>query len=384
MFVFFSNRLNNHQVHVADELYGQIGHKFCYVELCRPTVAGNKGSVEDFSKRPYLLPAWKSKENLELAYKYCVEADVCCFSTVYSLRFIEMRLKSNKLSFDVGERWLKKGVANMFSPNLLRFYFYYILNGWGHKKLFKLCCSGFAAEDHAKLHMFKNKCFKWGYFTSVDKDIVIKKHDSNYLRLMWCARFLELKHPELPLKMALQLKNEGYSFILDFYGDEVPGNKSEKQFCRKWIEDYISDNKLGDFVKLHGNKPNHEILEEMRKHDVFLFTSNSLEGWGAVVNEAMANGCAVVSSDKIGSTPYLVYNNITGFRFRDGDCDSLVSRVRWCLNNPEDVYRLRQNAYKQMLALWNPHNAAVSLLKLADCLLREKEVDIDMGPCSKA
>ena len=52
--------------------------------------------------------------------------------------------------------------------------------------------------------------------------------------------------------------------------------------------------------------PNAKILQEMRKHEIFLFTSDRNEGWGAVSNESMSNGCMLVGSDGIGSIPFLV------------------------------------------------------------------------------
>ena len=36
---------------------------------------------------------------------------------------------------------------------------------------------------------------------------------------MWCARFIDWKHPELVVKLAKKLKADGYNFRLDMYGD---------------------------------------------------------------------------------------------------------------------------------------------------------------------
>jgi glycosyltransferase involved in cell wall biosynthesis len=45
---------------------------------------------------------------------------------------------------------------------------------------------------------------------------------------------------------------------------------------------------------------------------VFIFTSDRNEGWGAVLNEAMGSGCAVVAADLIGSVPYLIEHKKMG------------------------------------------------------------------------
>lgn len=44
----------------------------------------------------------------------------------------------------------------------------------------------------------------------------------------------------------------------------------------------------------------------MRESHIFIFTSDRGEGWGVVLSEAMANGCTVVASNKIGAAPFLV------------------------------------------------------------------------------
>ena len=44
--------------------------------------------------------------------------------------------------------------------------------------------------------------------------------------------------------------------------------------------------------------------------------SGRKEGWGAVVNEAMSSGCAVVADAEAGSVPYLIENSKDGFIYR--------------------------------------------------------------------
>lgn len=373
--VFYSIVLNHHQAPVADEFYKLLGVEYCFVELIK--FGDNKGSSDDYSNRPYLLRAWESSENYAKAMSLAKNAECCVFSGVQSLPYMKERMRIGLLSFDMGERWLKQGLKNVFSPAISKMALAYYLNGWKHKSLYKLCMSAFAADDHARLYMYKGKCFKWGYFTKVESfDIDEKlKEQPEKIKIMWCARFLKLKHPELPVLMASRLKEEGYSFVLDFYGDGV-----ELEPTKELAESL----ELSDCVKFHGAVPNDQALEAMRKHDIFLFTSNQLEGWGAVVNEAMSKGCAVVGSDAIGSVPYLIDDGVTGWRYQDANVDSLCDRVRWLLNHPNELGHIQRNAYTIMQNVWSPENAAKSLLALIDNLKRGKDTPIKEGPCSKA
>lgn len=373
--VFYSVVLNHHQAPVADEFYKLLGDDYRFVELI--DLGDMKGATEDFSKRPYLLRAWESEENHAKAMELAKTAECCVFGPG-ALEYEIARLNLGLLSFDMGERWLKQGVRNLLSPRLIKWHMNYHLRGWKHKPLYKLCMSAFAAEDHRKLGAFKGKCFKWGYFTQVA--LRNENEDENLcetetVRLMWCARFLKLKHPELPVLMAARLKKESYSFVLDYYG------AGEKLEPTKQLAENLE---LNDFVKFHGTVPNQQVLEAMRQHDIFLFTSNRLEGWGAVVNEAMSNACAVVGSDAIGSVPYLVEDGVTGYRFKSGNVESLYKKVKLLLDHPEKRVQMQKNAYSIMQRLWSPANAAQSLLHLIENMNNGKKTTIKEGPCSIA
>lgn len=377
--VYISNYINHHQVPVSDELYHLTNGNYNFVELSPMPEGLTRCGYPDFSSRPYLIQAWKSQTALEDAWKLCLEADVVLFGGHEALKFQVARARMDKLSFDVSERWLKKGLLNLCSPRLLSnlWYSYTLFN---KKNIYKLCASAFAAKDQYFLNTYRNKCFKWGYFTKVDK-LSLKERDrensghGNELRFMWCARFLKWKHPELPVKLARRLKMRGYKFSIDMFGS---GEELEK--IRMMAREY----EVHDVVNFCGNRPNDEILEEMRLHDIFLFTSDRNEGWGAVANEAMSNGCVLVGSDAIGSIPFLLEDGENGCVFKSCDLDSLQQKVEFLLNCPEERKRLSINAYNTITNIWSPQNAARNLLTLIDDLFAGREISIVEGPCSKA
>ena len=386
--VFYSVVLNHHQAPVADALWELCGGDYTFVELSG--LADTKGAASDYSRRPYLLRAWKSHEAYGRAMELARTADVCVFSGVDALPFERERMKLGLLSFDMGERWLKRGWKSLLSPNLLRWCIAYALGGWDRKPLYKLGCSAFCAEDQYRLHTFRDRCYKWGYFTSVEKSEVEASLDvsaSDMTTLMWCSRYLKLKHPELPVLLAHRLKRKGYRFRLDMYGsgEEEPGTKR-----------LARDLGLVDVVRFHGAVSNGQVLKAMAQSDIFLFTSDRNEGWGAVANESMSNGCALVASDAIGSAPYLIEDGETGLMFkgprtsssiRNPDIvslDELCEKIEYLLDNPETMRQIRGNARKLMLDVWSPSNAARSLFQLANDLLSGRDTSLTGGPCSKA
>lgn len=376
--VFFSLVLNHHQACLADVFYDLLGKDYFFVETGRCT--DQKGSTDDYSTRPYILKSWASKLLYSKAMELALTADACVFDGVEALPFEKERVRRGLLSFDTSERYLKRGLLNLASPVILKMILTYHFAGWYKKPIYKLCMSAYAANDHYHLFSYKDKCYKWGYFTYVDEKFKLDVPGSGTAKplkaeLMWCARFLKWKHPELPVLLASRLRREGYDFVIDMYGDGIEWGKTKQLACQLGVT---------DVVNFRGNVPNSQILEAMRSHDIFLFTSDKNEGWGAVLNESMSNGCAVVGSNAIGSVPYLINDGTNGLVFQSGDIDSLYEKVTLFINNTVLRDKCRIEAVNTMQKLWSPQNAAKSFLSLIDNLSSGCDTAITEGPCSKA
>lgn len=378
---FFGPVLNHHQAPVADELYKILGDDFKFIELSN--CHDSKGCSEDFSIRPYLIR--RNDSTLAILHSIAKNADVCVFAGYEALPYQIERLKLGKLAFDMGERWLKRGLINLLSPRIAAMVASYHLRGWHKKPVYKLCCSAFAANDCNILGAYKGRCFKWGYFTKPHcVDVSTENADNIPVSIMWCARFLKLKHPEIVLEMARKLKKKGYKFHLDMYGDEDSSMPQNMIFPKSNLVRMIDDFSLGDYVTLKGNQPNDKIIQAMRSSDIFLFTSDRNEGWGAVANESMSCECTLVASDAIGSVPYLIEDGKTGLIFKDGNVDCLTDKVEWLLNNKDKMKEIGKSAAKSLRELWSPENAAISLLKLIYEIETGRRTSILTGPCSQA
>ena len=376
---FFNNSLNHHQVNVADELYKLLGDNYIYITTVASDKIGLKGGA-NYNTRPYCLCAGDASSSKEKALEYVRTADVCIFGAS-SLEYAIERAKydKNALSFELSERWLKKGWLNILSPHLLRWWFAY-QKYFRRANFYKLNSSAYGAADHYRMFSYRKRCYKWGYFTKVEENFEVEVPElgastSEITPLMWCARFLKWKHPELPVQLAYRLKQKGYRFLVDMYGEGVE-LVNTKRLARELHVD--------DVVSFKGNLPNQDILEAMREHKIFLFTSDRHEGWGAVANEAMSNGCILVGSDAIGSVPYLIRNGVNGLMFESCNIDSLEQQVASLLDNPEICFKMRKEAVLTMKNVWSPVCAANNLLALIDDLLNGRDCSIKEGPCSKA
>lgn len=375
--VFFTNFINHHQVHVADEFYKVLGdgYKFIATEPIPETFIQNGYPIYE---RDYLVKAYEDKTMLDYAYKLAEDADVAIIGSA-SKSFVRKRLEANKLTFHYSERWFKSGYKSLLSPRFWKFVYKNHLK-YRNSRSYMLCASAYTAKDVNLVGAYKDKCFKWGYFTKVEmldtNQLVEKlKLNDNYIHIMWCARFLKWKHPELPVKLAARLKSKGYKFVIDMFGSGEELDATKNLVKKMNVEDVVS---------FYGNKPNDEIIAEMRRHDIFLFTSDRNEGWGAVLNEAMSNGCTVVGSDEIGSVPFLIEDGVNGCIFKSRNLDSLEKKVVFLIENPNIRLNMAKNAYHTMVSIWSPVNAARQFIRLVDSLIAGDENNIsNIGPGSK-
>lgn len=85
--------------------------------------------------------------------------------------------------------------------------------------------------------------------------------------------------------------------------------------------------------------------EIMRRSDIFVATSD-WEPWGLVVNEAMAAGLAIITSDETGCAVDLVHDDVNGYRIRHGDAKALADRIQHFARNPEKLKSCAQESLR--------------------------------------
>lgn len=375
---FFTNTLNHHQVGLADELYRQTNGEYTLVETTPLNQTRRKMGFIEY-ERPYKLKAYESDENKQKALEIAINADVAIMGAD-SFDYLEARIKrTNKLTFSFSERWLKRGLIGLSSPRLLKLMCLYHFHGGHNKPWYILSASAYLKDDFRIMHAFKDKCFKSGYFTLTPENdienIINSKREGNKIKILWVARYLIWKHPEQMVDLASQLQEKNVEFEINMVGSGALFENITQQ---------IKERNLSNCVHQLGNRSNDEVLELMRTHHIFCFTSDRNEGWGAVLNETMAQGCCPVSSIETGSTPYLIKDGINGFTFDLSNKNDLYEKVMYLVAHPEKREKMSIEAYRTIHNLWNPFNAAKSLLTLIDDLQNKNEISIIEGPCSKA
>ena len=376
---FFSNFLNHHQLPFCLAMDRISGGKFTFVATTPVPAERLKMGYHDMNKQyPFVLTTYDSAENEQLAQVLAEKSDVAIIGDA-SDKYAVRRLKLNKLTFRYSERFYKHGLPCSRIPRAL-------VGAWLHhgrfmrKPLYMLCASAYTAADCAVFRNYLGRTYKWGYFPEVKQQdvcaLIERKRKNDKPILLWVARLIELKHPESAIHVAERLKKDGFDFEL-----RIIGNGEMEQQLRTWI----IEKKLENCVHMLGAMSPEAVRDHMEAADIFLFTSDFNEGWGAVLNESMNSACAVVASHAIGSVPFLLEDGKNGFIYKNGDENSLYERVIRLIEQPELREEMGRNAYQTLVEQWNADVAAERLIALAQELLDGKATDLfQSGPCSRA
>ena len=378
MIVFVSNFLNHHQFPICDALIKLTGGDFVFIAT-EPIHAErlNMGYADMNHKYDFVLCSYDSDENRQKALKLCFDCDVLIHGSAPD-EYFKARVKAKRITFKYGERFFKTPfVMKNILPRTLSMLKHVI--PYQNKNYYLLCASAYMSKDSAIYGCFRERCFKWGYFPAVKKydnidELIGSKHPAS---ILWVARLIEFKHPEMPIAVAKRLKADGYDFKINMIG-----NGELEAATRELIE----REGVADCVEMLGAMKPHEVREHMEKSEIFLFTSDRNEGWGAVMNESMNSACAVVANSAIGSVPFLISDGENGYMYKDGDVDDLYNKVKKLLDNADERKQIGKNAYKTMIEEWNAENAAEKFIALCEKMLsgEYKPFPYDSGVCSKA
>ncbi len=370
---FFSNFLNHHQLPLCLALRGALGRGFRFVATT-PFIAEavSKGYRDMNLDYDFCLPAYLDEQSANAALRLGAESDVVLSGGVED-RWIAPRLAKNKLSFRVSERPLKPLYARLDGRTAAAMW--WRNTRYQRRNLYLLACGAHTLGDFQRVGAYRSKAYRWGYFPPVPQLFARARGEGEPLSLAWAGRMISWKHPEMPLRLASALRDSGMPFRLTYVGEGELLEETRAAACSMG---------LGEAVCFAGAMSPAAVREEMLASDIFLFTSDENEGWGAVLNEAMASGCAVVASAPAGATGYLVRHGENGLVY-NGSVGGLVEAgMQLAAQPPLRREELGVAAYDTMRRLWNGDVAARRLLELCEGLLAGLPPLYAEGPCSPA
>jgi len=96
-------------------------------------------------------------------------------------------------------------------------------------------------------------------------------------------------------------------------------------------------------AKLVTGASRERVRDELQKASIFVFPSCYQETWGLCLTEAMACGCACISSDVAGPRAQ-IKDGVTGLLVPPRDSDRLAEAIRWLLDHPKEREEMGQRA----------------------------------------
>lgn len=375
-FTFVSNYINHHQIPLCEALYAQLGEDFTFVQ----TMPMEKERVEmgwsvNVEEIPYVECLYEKEYE---CLKKIMESDVVLFGWTGREDIVEPRLLSGKTTLRVSERLYREGQWKMISPRGLAAKYKEHIR-YRRKNVCMLCAGAYTASDFHLIRAYPGKLFKWGYFTRLraytEEEFAALKPQDGVLHIVWAGRFIPLKHPEYVVRLAKALREKGYAYKIHMLGD----GELEPLIGRD-----VESSGLTESFVFYGYTQPEKVRDVMEKCHIHLFTSNYLEGWGAVVNEGMNSGCVEVVNAQVGAAPYLIRHGVNGLVYPQDNYDKMEELVLDLFANWEKRKQMGRAAYETIRDMWNAEHAAGALLRFVDGLQRgviEPELE---GPLSIA
>ena len=374
--LYVNPNINHHKLPFFNELQILLGNN----NVCYATPQKNEqwrtemGFVTKLKEQDKIF--YINNENFQEFENLFFEYDVvlCAIRDYWDL--IERRLKANKLTFYFSERWFKEpiGKLRLLHPKILKLVIKFRkINRYS--KFYYLAQGDTAAEDFFSCGIGLGKTFRFGYFppisvkSSVDTCILPKSK----IKILWCGRMIPTKRVDLLANAFVRLSQKYNQIYLCLVGKGPCRNKVERILVNGCDSSQYS---MIDYV------PNNEVRSLMRESDIYVLPSSGWEGWGAVINEAMSESCAIIAGDKVGAAKSMFTDSV-GITFNSENVKSLYNALEYLINNPEVIETQKKAGVQLVNNIWSPRVAAERFLSIVDQIKNQDPVNIfDSGPLS--
>lgn len=371
-----SNYINHHQIPLSNELYGTDDVEYTFIQ----TEPMEEERIKmGWGLDPHSLPYVKLLYEEEQVCRQLInESDILLIGWMEREDLLVERLSSDKLSIRMSERLYREGQYKAISPRgLLRKYREH--TRYRKNNVYLLCFGAYVASDFHIVRAYPDKMFRFGYFPETKvyegNELFLKKPSLDTVHIVWAGRFLPLKHTEFVTRLAKDLKERH----MDFHIHLIGGGEMEEE-----IKEQRNKWNLTEEITMYGFLKPVKVREIMEKCHIHIFTSNFLEGWGAVVNEGMNSGCAEVVNSEVGAAPFLIKHGINGLVYKNGLYDDFLNCVLKLIENKELITVYGKAAYESIISEWNAKNGAKQIINFYENWKEGKMELPKTGPFSVA
>jgi len=368
-----TNFLSHHQLPTARafaHILGPDSFRFAVME----SIAPDRKAMgwDGHSDESWILNAGESQENFSLFEHWFREADVVLCGN-RTLDLFESRISTKKLTFYMSERWWKPpvGLARLLYPPFaqmaFRFrrlskspYFHYLPMG------------GYADADMRKIARFGDRAWEWGYYTSPKFTEPITPTVARGKTALWAGRMLGWKRVDTLIRAFGAALEQHPEATLTLVGDG-PERARLLKLAAKLLP--------AESYRFLSSMPATAIPGLMASHRLYILPSNAYEGWGAVINEAMAAECVVIASLGAGATASMIGDERNGLVFLPGDWKGLAAHIVRAFFDDELCSSLALRAKSDIETVWSPEEAAARFIAVSGAILQQRRPPVfELGP----
>lgn len=392
-----SNYINHHQIPFCEAMHNQPDVEFGFIQTeSMEQKRIDMGWVVDPVKYPYVILSYKDANKAKVTIN---ESDLLLVGWLEDESLIADRLRTGKPVMRISERLYREGQWKFLSPKgLIKKYKDHI--SLSKYPVYLLCNGAYVASDYNLIHSYKGKKYKFGYFPAtrryesweelLNKKVALKRITidvmeelpeeppvltDNEIQIVWAGRFIELKHPEYMVRLASDLVRRGYRFHIHMIGSG-PMEESLREMAEYEM--------ISDRITFYGFKLPEEVRDIMESCHIHIFTSNFLEGWGAVVNEGMNAGLVELVNEEVGVGHFLIKDGLNGYLYADGKYENMLAKLVTILKEPESISTIGMKAYNTIINEWNAEEAAKRVIDFYNGFLRGNILVPESGPLSIA
>lgn len=255
---------------------------------------------------------------------------------------------------------------SIFSKSIFTSNFYIISQPWFlnlAKKVDRIQCISSQIFKHALKMGFNKK-----QLTLIPNGIpttpyisISRNFNQKIQKIIFIGRFVKEKGISLLINAFSEINKIYPDSTLSLYGRGPE---------RKKIIQLIEKLKLQNRVLISSFQGETNKIKILKEHHLFILPS-FFEGLSNALLEALCSGMPVVVSD-IPSNKELIKDNETGLLFKNGDKESLVQKMLYCINNPEKVWQLGMNGRSYCENHYALKKIQVSLFKTYNDLIQSE------------
>jgi len=183
------------------------------------------------------------------------------------------------------------------------------------------------------------------------------KVPSRTVSFMTCAELVPRKGLDVLIK-AFQHAAQSNSDI----GLTIVGDGTERQNLGASIKDEYRER-----ITFRGAVPYSERAKVFAEADVFIHAARH-DGWGVVIQEALAAGLPVIGTRQTGAAYDLVEDGKNGFLIDAEDVVTLAQRIIWFADHREEITRFRDQA-RATVARLTPEWGAAELVRITGLMV---------------